>query len=148
MSWGSLVLKVNGERFYGFTAVNDGQKRERVLAYGMGRHHAPTAKSAGKYTPDPVKITGWKSSIQAVRKALAALASDGVSYGNVTFQMVLQAVEPGEEPITKEYIDCTIQAESTGHEENPDPLKEDVEILCRYIRTNGLTLFDSSEGSP
>ena len=46
VSWGSIVLKFNGQRFYGFTSISFSDKRERVHAYGMGRHHAPRGRSA------------------------------------------------------------------------------------------------------
>ncbi len=147
-SWASVILKINGERFYGFTSVAWDEKRERILAYGMGRHHAPRGKSAGKYTPGPLKLTGWKGSMQAAKDALAARASDGISYGNVEFEVVVQIVEPGETPITVQARRCTWAANTSSHEENPDPLKDDAEIQPMFYRVNGKTLYDSSQGQP
>jgi hypothetical protein len=153
-SWGSIIAKVGGERFYGFNSVSFGDKRERVKGYGMGRHHAPRSRSAGKYSTDPVKLGGPKSSMQALRAKLAALSLDGISYGNVEFELTIQYVEPtttipgGETPIQVDIHRCVITANSTSDEESADPLKEEVEIDCMAIRRNGLTLFDSSQGSP
>ncbi len=146
-SWSSIELRIDDEPFYGFTSISYSQKRERVKAYGTGAHHAPRGRSAGKYSAE-AKLTGWKSSIQALREALAAKASDGVSYGNVEFQVVVQYVEDGsEDPITVEIVDCVIASEDSSEEENPDPLKEDLGLDVMYLKKNGLTLFDNSDGA-
>ncbi len=148
LSWGSIVLKIGGARFYGFTGISFADKRERVKAYGMGRHQAPRGRSRGKYTVEPVKLTGWKGSMQEVREALAALSVDGISYGDVEFEITVQYVEADEIPMTVEIEHCVWGANTTSDEEGPDPLKEEVELDCMLIRRNGLTLFDSSAGSP
>lgn len=147
-SWGSIVLKLNGERFYGFTGITYADKRERVLAYGMGRHHAPRGRSRGKYSADPVKLTGWKGSIQAFRSALATQAPDGSSYGDIEFEINVQYVESGEIPMNVVIERCVITGNSSTDEENPDPLKEELEISCFLIRRNNLVLFDQTQGSP
>ena len=85
-SWGSIILKLDYEPFTGFTAIAFADKRERVKAYGMGRHHAPRGRSRGKYTIEPVKLTGWKGSVAIFREQLAARSVDGSSYGDVEFQ--------------------------------------------------------------
>ena len=144
MSWGSIVLKLDAERFTGFTAIAFSDKRERVKAYGMGRSHAPRGRSLGKYTIDPVKLTGWKSSVQIFREALAAQAPDGESYGDVEFQIVCQYIEGDERDVTVEIDRCVWASNTSSDEENPDPLKEDVEFDAMFIRRNGLALFAQS----
>src|SRR5688572_8843595 len=98
-SWGSIILKLDGERYYGCTAISYGDKRERTKGYGLGAHHAPRGRSAGKYTVEPVKLTMYRSSAQEFRNALAARSPDGISYGDVEFQIVVQTIEPGEIPL-------------------------------------------------
>lgn len=147
-SWGSIVLKIDQERFTGFTGVKFSDKRERVKAYGMGKHHAPRGRSRGKYTTDVVGLTGWKGSIQLLRAALAQRAVDGESYGDVLFQIVVQYIEADDTPITVELEDCVFTGNTTSDEEGADPLKEEIEIDCMRIRRNGLVLFDQSEGTP
>lgn len=147
-SWSSIVFKLDGERFTGFTGISFGDKRERVKAYGMGRHHAPRGRSAGKYTVEPVKVTGWKSSVQALREALAKRAPDGVSYGNVEFQGLVQYIEADESEMTVELDRLVWSSNTTSDEEAPDPLKEEFELDCMLIRRNGLSLFDGTEGQP
>jgi hypothetical protein len=146
-SWGSIIIKVDGDAFYGFTAMSHGEKRERTKAYGMGRHHAPRGRSRGKYSTENAKITGWKGSVQDLRAALAAKSKDGKSYGDVVFQVVAQYVEDDDSPITEELIDCVWVADTTSHDESPDPLKEDFEIDYMYAKRNGLTLFDNADGA-
>jgi hypothetical protein len=146
-SWGSIIFKVEGDPFYGFTAIAWGEKRERVVAYGMGRHQAPRGKSRGKYSTENAKVTGWKGSVQALREALAAKSNNGKNYGDVTFQGVIQYIEEDDLSVTEELIDCTWAATSTAHEESADPLKEDFEIQFLYAKRNGLTLFDNTDGA-
>lgn len=148
LSWGSITVKLDGERFVGFTSISFADKRERVKAYGMQRHHAPRGRSRGKYTIDPVKLVGWTSSVNALREALAKRANDGKSYGDVEFQIVVQYFESEEAPLTVEIDRCVWSSNSTSNEESPDPLKEEIEIDAMLIRRNGLTLYDASEGEP
>jgi hypothetical protein len=145
-SWGSITVKVDGDRFFGFTSISYADSRERVKAYGMGRAQAPRGRSRGKYATEPVGLTGWKGSVQQLRQALAD-AGDGESYGDTIFQIVVQYVEDDDTPITVELEDCVFTKNTTSDEEGPDPLKEEIEIDCMRIRRNGLVLFDNSEGS-
>jgi hypothetical protein len=145
ISWGSIVLKLDAERFTGFTGISFSDKRERVKAYGMGRSHAPRGRSRGKYTVEPVKLTGWKESVQIFREALAARAPDQQSYGDIEFQILVQYIEPSEREIDVEIDRCVWMSNSSSDEENPDPLKEEVEFDAMLIRRNGLVLFDQTE---
>ena len=45
LSWGSIRCIIDGEPYFGFTAISYADKRERVKAYGMGRHHAPRGQN-------------------------------------------------------------------------------------------------------
>ena len=146
-SWGSITIKVAESRFTGFTSISFGDSRERVKAYGMGRHQAPRGRSRGKYVPDPVAITGWKASVQTLRDQLALFAADGRSYGDVQFEVVVQYFEFGtDRPVTVEIRECVWSKNATSDEEGPDPLKEDFELDCMRILRNGKTLYDSIEG--
>lgn len=148
-SWGSLTAKTSdGDVLHGFFSINYAEARERAKGYGMGRHHAPMLRSSGKYTVENMKMGGWKHAITALKTKLKSLAKDGRSYGNVEFGMTLSYFEDDLEPITVEFLRCAWAKNSTSHEENPDPLKGEFEIDCMGIIENGMTLFDSSEGSP
>lgn len=145
LSWGSIIAKVDGERYTGFTAISYGDKVETAKTYGMGRHHSPRGRTRGKYTTEPVKLTGPKSSMQALREQLAKRSSDGKTYGTVPFELVVQFVDTGEKGITVALEECRLVGNTEGHEENPDPLTDEVEIDCMRIRRNGLTLFEEAQ---
>jgi hypothetical protein len=148
ISWGSAVCKIDGERFTGFTAVSYSDKRERVKAYGMGKSQAPRGRSRGKYTVEPVKLTGPKSTFQAMRAKLAAMSADGVSYGDVEFQIVLQYIERDDsESMTVDLEDAVWMSNGSSEEESPDPLKEECEFDIMRVRRNNLVLFDASDGT-
>jgi hypothetical protein len=150
MSWGSIRVKAAGEIFYGFTSISYGDKRERVHVYGQGRHHGPRGRTAGKYSTDPGKLGGPTSTIAALRKRLAELATDRKSYGSVSFQVIVQYVEEGssEEPLTVELDRTVLDANTASHSESADPTTEEVSINYMLIYRNGLTLFDQSQGVP
>lgn len=147
VSWGSIKVRLADEEFHGFTTLSYGDKRERSYVWGMGKHHAPRGRTRGKYTPEPVKLGGPKSTIAALRDRLASLSDTGANYGDVSFAIVAQFVEADEDPQTVEVEDCVIVSDTSGHDESPDPLKDEIEISCMRIRRNGNTLWDDSEGS-
>ncbi len=147
-SWGSIRFKVGNELFTGFTEISYADKRERTKGYGMARHHAPIGRTAGKYSTEPVKVKGYKKSVRALREALAALSADGVSYGNVESLINVQYIEGDDSPHNDEIERYVNSSDSSSHTESPDPLMDDIELDCMLIRRNGLTLFDSTEGSP
>ena len=149
--WGSITIKVDAEVYSGFDQISYGDKRERTYSYGTGRHRAPRGRTGGKYTPEPVKLRGMRSTMQVLRAHLASKSPDGRSYGNVEFPICVQYVEPGsatELPMLVELERCVIVGDTTSDEENTDPSKEEVEISTMLVRRNGLSLFDASRGAP
>lgn len=148
LSWGSIRCVIDGEPYFGFTSISYADKRERVKAYGMGRHQAPRGRSSGKYTTEAVKLGGWKSSVQTLIQTLATRAPDQISYGNVEFLISTIYSEPGDMNVDILITGCCVIGLSASDEESADPLKEELEIDCLAIRRNGLTLFDSMELVP
>ena len=76
-SWGSVEFQIGNDRITGVTSIEYGDARERTMAYGMNRSHAPIGRSVGKYTPEPVKVTVWKHTANEIRKALDQAAGSG-----------------------------------------------------------------------
>lgn len=146
--YGSLVFQLDDERFYGFTSVQFGEKREHGKGWSMARHMAPYIRSPGLYTPDNLKVTGWRGSVLKLKQGLAAKSSDGRSYGNVIFRGVLQYVEPDQEEITINFDRLVWTANAASHELSADPLKYDFELDVMSLDENGLTLYDASIGAP
>jgi hypothetical protein len=147
LSWGSLGLKIEAERFYGFKSISYGEGIESVLVYGMGRHHAPRGRTRGKYVIEPLKLQGEVQTLKVVRQTLAARALDGKSYGTVEFEVFLEAVEQ-EQSSTTEFLRCRWAKNTGSFEESAEGLYEEIEISVLQIRRDGFTLFDASEGSP
>lgn len=146
--WSSTIFRVAGTRFWGFKSIDYGDKRERVKAYGMGRHYGPRGRTAGKYTTDPLKIKVFSGSAQELRNLIAALAVDGTSIGNVNVPMTLQLVEFDDTPLFVEFDRCALAGITSSHEESTEPAAEDWEFDVMLIRRNGQTLYDTTEGSP
>ena len=141
-SWSSVEFHIGDERITGVTAVEYGDNRERASAYGMNRSHAPIGQSHGKYQTDPVKVTVWKHTAKAIREALARATAGG--FGNAEFTIVVQYTETDLGSVVDTIRRCTLAKQASKAEENPDPLKEDIEFKCLSILWNGESLFDSS----
>lgn len=146
-SWGSVILKVNGDRYYGVTQIAYGDKRERTLAWGIGRHQAPRARSRGKYTPDDLSFTMYRDSARTFIDALSALSSNGLSYGDVQFDAVIQTIEPDLLPLTVTITGCVITAVTESNDEGSDPLTTQFTAQPLRIYRDRKTLFDSTEGA-
>jgi hypothetical protein len=147
-SWGSIVLKIDGDPYTGFNAIDFSDKRERAFGYGMGRHQAPRGRTRGKYSADNAKLGGPVGSIAMLRAALAAKAEDGKSYGNVEFQVIVQYVELDDTPVQIELDRCCIVGDGSSHKEGAEQLENELELSVFVIRRNELTLFDQTQGAP
>lgn len=147
LSWASLGFKIDGDRYYGFKSINFAEALEQVLVHGMGRHYAPRARTAGKYTPEPIKLMGEVNSLKIIRGVLAAQAADQRSYGTVEFECFLEGVE-AEQTITAEFLRCKWAKNTGNFEETPEALYEEIELSTMQIVRDGLTLFNATEGSP
>lgn len=144
-SWGSITIKAASQQFTGFTEISYADSRERAKGYGMGKHQAPMRRSRGKYSVENPKLKGFKASIQQLREDLAA-QGDGTNYGDVEFLVVIQYIETGDKSITVQLGRCVIVKNSSSESEGADPLQEEIELDCMWIKRNGKTLFDSSSG--
>ena len=144
LSWGSIVCKVADEVIYGFKSISFSDKRTRVKAYGMGRHQAPRGRSRGKYEADPVKLGGYRAAVAELRERLAELSADGLSYGDVEFQIVATYTERDEMPLIVVAERCVWISNSASDEEGGENLMEEIEVDTMFIRRNGLVLFDNS----
>jgi hypothetical protein len=142
-----------GKRFYGFHSIDFGsQKRERPPQWGQNRSQAPIGLPSGKYTPPNPKVGFLAHALDADATApfdslittLMQASEDGRSYGNVRMNWTLQVINRG---IYAQYdwFDVYIVGDNGAWEESPDGLKREIECTCTRFRTNGGTLYDSSE---
>jgi len=144
LSRASCSLKMDGEPFYGWEAIEYGDKRERAFAYGAGRHGGPRGRTKGKYTANQFVITFQSDTADAVRSSLAKKASDGVSYGEPSVLWTLTISEPGLPSQLIEAEDCTIDEDTSSVEDSADAIKDKIPFQPMRIRRNGRTLYDSS----
>lgn len=150
--WGSITFKFDGLLFTGYTKIAYAHRITRTLGYSAGKHHAPTHRSPGKYEVDPLKITGYKLEVAQMKAELAKRALDGVSYGTVEFEGVVQFGEAG--VILQTDLERLKWGEDGhDHSESPDLLMTDFTLSCMRIIEydqfgNVMTLPDSSQGLP
>lgn len=147
-SWGHIYFKLRNQKWFGIVDITYGHKRERVEGAGLGKHHVANRVSAGKYTTEISKVKMFKASASAFRAALAQDAEDGISYGNVEFEGLLQFIPPSEASQTIELRRCTYRELSFAASESADPLYDEIGVKPLWIVENGKTLFDASEGLP
>lgn len=146
-SWSSTIFTIGTERFTGLTSVSYGQKRARTHGWGMSKAHKPRGRTAGKYTPEPLKIKCYPDTAQDIRTYLRSLSTDGRSYGNVSVDASLQLYEPTLGEIYRLFIGAALESETQSHEESADAVQEEWEFSIMAIMTDGLgTLYDSSQG--
>jgi hypothetical protein len=142
-SWGSIILKIEGDEFTGIFGIDYSQKRERSKQYGTGRAQKPRGRSKGKYSAEG-KITVPRGTMADLINFLADKSEDGVSYGDVVFQMTVQYVEADETPMLVELEDCVIAEESVSDEEGNEGLKDEITLDIMGIKKNGKTLYSSA----
>jgi hypothetical protein len=142
VSWGSIKATLDNDRYAGFVSISYADKLETVMVYGMGKAHAPRAQTRGKYSCEPVKLKGPKSTVEALRQALASRSESGTSYGQHSFPVVVQYLETGDTSMLVELMECRYVGTSSSEEESADPLMEEIELTCKYIVRNGVTLFE------
>jgi hypothetical protein len=139
-SHASIKVTVADEQFYGFSKIAYADKRTRGKGYGTSG--MPRTRTAGKYEVDPVTISGPRSSIDELRAKLASLSSDGVSFGDIVFQIQVQWIEDKIGVITDEIQDCVFVGQAVSSEETSvDPTSIDVEIDAMRIVWDGKRLF-------
>ena len=139
-SWGSTKLKIAGERYSGVMSISYSDKLETAFGYGMGKSHKPRSQSRGKYSAEQVVMKVQTSTAQAIRDMLAD-RSDGTSYGMVNVPIVLQYLEPDDEPITVEFEDCRLVEDGSSDEEGSDVLSVELKWSTFGIIRNGKTLY-------
>lgn len=144
ISWASVKLTINSERYSGITAIEFSDAVEKALAYGTGRHHAPRGRTVGKYVPEPMVITCWKSTSAAVQRDLNNVAGRR-GLASVSVPIVLQYIEADDSTITVEAQGAALVKIEDSDEESSEGLQEKLTFsVMRYLR-NGIALFDTSE---
>jgi hypothetical protein len=147
LSWGSGGIKIASDRYFGIKEISFSEALEQTLIYGMGRHHAPRARTRGKYVPEVLKVVMEVNTVKTVQAALAAQAADSRSFATVEFEVFLEGVE-AEQTYTAQFNRCKWQKTGASWSEGPDAWYQECEFNYFTVVQNGLTLFDATEGSP
>lgn len=145
-SWSSAEIFVEDDTITGITAINYSESRTREKAYGSGNHRGARGRTKGKYEVEDPTMTLHLDSWRALQSKLAGLSADGISYGDVSFIVVVQYVETGEEPITDTLEECLVTGWAKSPAEGADAATVEVTLSCMKIRSNGLTLAGSEVG--
>lgn len=145
LSWGSIIFKIDGDPWHGFTKLNYSHSREREFAFGMAHDRGPRGRSRGKYTPDNVTLGGPKGSMQDLRNYLMSQAADGKSYGDVEFEIFASWFEDDDTECDVLIEGCVIVKETASHEEGTDVLEEELEIQPLRVTINGGNLYSAQQ---
>lgn len=130
-SFQSVILKIDGQEFPGFVAVDGERTRERVLVYGANAD--PIGKTRGKNT--------YKMSVGVYVAEFNnyVIQHFGAGWGDQPFEAEVQINENGYD--TQQYLGlgCTIDVTKWSFAEGADPLKfEGIEFNPIKILFNGV----------
>ena len=156
-NWSSVYLTINGVSFFGVTEINWDEKLERAFGYGLGKHYSPQQRTAGKYTPDPMKLVVLATAEETFNDILLGALTDqgyagSVSLGKAEVTIQVTYDETGLGPVTLVAIGAALEHRGGAFKEGPDVLSCPADFsVMRYVRTvNGkvTTLWDSDETGP
>jgi hypothetical protein len=140
LSWGSITAKLGGVRYTFFRTVSYGDKRERTFQYGAGVDHSPRGRTRGKYSTEEGKLGGAKAGVRQFLLDLATKASDGETYGDVEFDVIVEFFENDELPCTDKLYRCVVTGVNSSHEEGPDGLEDELTLSYFEVTRNGKRL--------
>jgi len=142
LSHASLEAKLAGALYTGFKSLNfdDSLTPGRV----GGTHPVKEGATIGEYDAN-CNYEMLKQHAAVLRKALAALADDGLSYGTVLFDLFASYVENGDVH-TIEVRQCRIMKIEDGSSQGPDGMTEKHTLfLTQPILRDGLPLIAAAQ---
>ncbi len=130
--YSSIELKLAGQIFLGFTAINYSRTRSRGLA--RGQHPDPLGKTRGtnEYKGDCELLLAEFNLLQSL------LVAQGAGYGDVFFQVLVTYGENQFDTITDTLNGCTVDLTDASNSEGPDPLKRKIDLSPLKILFNGI----------
>lgn len=140
-SWGSVKLRISGERFFGVTSISYGDKITTSFGYGMGAAHRPRSQSRGKYEPSEISMKVETATAQLIRNMMAN-RGNGVSYGIAQVPIVLQYLEPSDLPVTIKFDKCRLVEDTSSDEEGSDVMTVELKWTTFGVTRNGKTLYE------
>lgn len=143
-SFGSVRVKIDGDRIVGFTEISYDDKRTRAKGYGSVASQGSLGKTRGKYEVSPVKLICHAHTARALFAKLAEKADDGKSFGNTEFSISVEASEAGLGSVQDEIFGCHIESPSKAVKEGPEPNMVEITVDAQYIVHDGFSLFDNT----
>lgn len=140
---GSIVMKLAGDEFGGFTEITYDDGIEEVLTYGAQRYRGPRGRTNGKYVPGKVTLKGPKKAVRALTSKLAELGGGVLT--KPIFQGTVAYLDGGGDSITDTLGDLRLlkrKGEVKG--DTADPATEELELGVLYIKWDGATMFDTA----
>lgn len=143
-SWASVHLSITCESTgkslnldqAGYSSINFARTRERGVAHGP--HPDPLFKTRGQNT--------YEASIKFYMSALNYFIQEtlgGAGYGDRFFDVELQYLEDGLDPVTISIRGCTLDTDKVDNAKGTDATEVEVELNpLKYLR-NGLDDVDS-----
>jgi hypothetical protein len=121
----SIELKLAGQIFIGFRAINYNRVRTRVMV--RGNSPDPIAKTEGtnEYTADAeIYLAEWNLFQDTLIQAASAAGLDngGSGYGDVLFQVVVTYTSPGFDTIVDVLDGCSLDSMEVTQSQSADPL--------------------------
>jgi len=140
-SWNSTEFTVDGNRFYGFTSISYGDKKEGQLVYTCNTSYAPYGITSGKYEPGKLSLSGPIGPIEELREFVSTYSSNRNSYGDAVIPIAILKFIEDNRVIVKEFFDLQWCSESSSHSESADALSVDIEFAISRILHNGKSLY-------
>lgn len=143
--YGSITLKRNGKKYYGFKAAEFGDTRKRGKVAGMNKSQTYRGRTRGKYETEPGKLSGPVSTVQAFLDDIAADSADGKSFGDPEFEVTIQFVEDDDKPVTIVLEQCVIDGVKDSHDESVEAAMQELSIDYMRVTRNGKYLYSSRQ---
>ena len=139
----SFMLKIAGRRLRTMKEVKYSQKRTRSKVKGNNKSQRAIARTSGDYETDKLTITVTKHEAQAIRNFLASKSPDGEDYGTPEVPIVAQYIERGLPPQKDAFRKCTLESDTGGTSQGPDPTMEDLVFDFMDMTRSGKHLYAS-----
>lgn len=140
----SVVIRIAGKEYEGLLGIKYSQTRKRTRVKAIGKGGVPIGKTRGTYNAEEGSFTMLRQYAQMLRDDLAARSKNGKSYGDESFPITVQTVEPGTSPIVDKLFDCCIDGDDGSAEESStDGLKEEIKFSMARMTRNGKTLYQA-----
>lgn len=142
-SFQSIVAKVDGIPYSGFTEISWGDSVEEALGYGMGVAGRPTRRSHGRYTPDECTVKGFRPDMVKFLQQLTAKSGPSRSYSAAEFVFIVSFAFTDAEPVSTVVLDrCRVLSVSESHTDGSDLSEMELKFRPMTIERDSMGGWD------